>query len=91
MPDSDNRCTEIFLHVKGECAKWRHVQHASGGSALRFERDESIDGDEKRRQRLAAAGGCRNQRVIAREDLRKTSGLRVGCGRKRRREPRSNG
>jgi hypothetical protein len=68
MLDAHHWCTQVFLDVEGERSQRRHVQHASGRWFSRVERDESIDCNEECRQRLSAAGWCRNERVITVED-----------------------
>src|SRR5213593_3545020 len=65
------------LHLVGECALSRGAY-------------QRVDGNEKRRQRLARPGGRGDKDIAARADFRPAETLRLGGGAEAAREPFAN-
>ena len=86
--DAAQGCLQVALDVDGERLERRNIQHATAFSLGRdrFGR-QPIDAPEEGRQRLAAAGRCRHQRVLAGRHRSPAAILDLGGGRKRSRKP----
>jgi len=71
---------EIAMDIVAECLERRDVHHlhAVCQRALQAAPQQPIETHQKRRQRLAAAGGSGHQRVPPGMDLRPGPGLRLG-------------
>ena len=63
------RRNKVALYVISECLQGRNVEDASGSEACGI-LDQAVERPEKRRQGLAAAGGCAHQQVFASRDDR---------------------
>ena len=80
--DLGERAVEILLHVVGERLERGDVDDLRGGRerAGDGQAQESIDGDEKRGQRFAGAGGRGDERSFAAQDGGPALLLRFGGG-----------
>ena len=88
-PDPDQRRPQVLLDVEREGTQRRQVQHPGAVRSSLGARigDEPVDRRQERRQRLARAGGCADQRVLAGDDVRPPLDLCRGRRRERGREP----
>ena len=77
-PDRRDGAGEIGTDVVVQRLERRDVEHP-GGAGLGFAGGEGVDRPQKRRQRLAAAGGRGGQQVLAGGDPRPGAALHV-CG-----------
>ena len=86
LADAGERKLQIAVDVVGERLERRDIDDLRrvGQPAIQPLADQIVDRGEKRRQRLAGAGGRRDQRVAARFDRRPRLGL---GGRRRRKAP----
>ena len=86
--DAGERRAEVALDVVGERLERRHVQSRTAARVRRRRlRREAVERPQERGQRLAAAGGRRDQRVGAGGDGRPALDLRRRGLRERAREP----
>jgi hypothetical protein len=86
--DADERRPEIPLDVHGECLQRRDVNHPAAlfGRRQRLEH-QPVEAPQKRRERLAAAGRCQDQRGFATCDRGPSQLLRARRRREGAREP----
>ncbi len=82
---------QVAVYVVDQGLERGNVEHAQPGRrvARRFLRQQPVEAPEERGQRLAAAGGRTDERVLTRGDGRPTLRLRVRGAGERLGEPRS--
>ena len=86
--DAHQRRAQVLLHVERQRPQRADVEHPGTGLRLgRFAGDQPVDAAEERRERLAAAGGRADQRVLPGLDGRPALHLRRRGLRERGREP----
>ena len=83
---------QVLLDVERQRPQRRDVEDAGTRRVVgRRRRDEPVDRRQERRQRLAAAGGRADQRVVTGRDRRPALDLGLGRRRERRGEPCPHG
>jgi hypothetical protein len=80
LQDFAERRFEIFLNVIAQGFERRDVEHfgAVGQVSREGFADKPVDADEKRRESLSRASRGRDQRRLARENVRPALRLRLG-------------